>query len=181
MSLRQYEDFVFRAGLLHLDDPVAAWKELSVRQQMSRRLPKRERRNPVRHSSRYRSHPGSRPTIMAKQRWQKNFPDGEVFTGPIESATQGVVCYSFPAVHGGRESDGIELTFEDGKVVNAKASKGEQFLFDMLDQIRSPHRERLPLARITPLPSTLKTHCSMKKSVGHSMPPWEHPIQRRWP
>ena len=33
MSLRQYEDFVFRAGLLHLDDPVAAWKELSVRQQ----------------------------------------------------------------------------------------------------------------------------------------------------
>ena len=45
-----------------------------------------------------------------------------------------MVCYSFPAVHGGRESDGIELTFEDGKVVNAKASKGEQFLFDMLDQ-----------------------------------------------
>src|SRR5215831_5300598 len=27
MSLSQYEDFVYRAGLLHLPDPVAAWRE----------------------------------------------------------------------------------------------------------------------------------------------------------
>ena len=27
-----------------------------------------------------------------------NFPDGEVFTGPIETATEGIVKYSFPAI-----------------------------------------------------------------------------------
>ena len=134
MSLRQYEDFVFRAGLLHLDDPVAAWKELSVRQQhLADYLNGKS-------EIRFVTPQGTDLTLGVNQRlWlnsdgKKNFPDGEVFTGPIESATQGVVCYSFPAVHGGRESDCIELTFEDGKVVKAKASKGEQFLFDMLDQ-----------------------------------------------
>ncbi len=33
MSLRDYEEFVFRAGLLHLADPVAAWEAIHVRQQ----------------------------------------------------------------------------------------------------------------------------------------------------
>ncbi|MGB9626971.1 MAG: aminopeptidase, partial [Phycisphaerae bacterium] len=53
--------------------------------------------------------------------------------GPIEDATEGVVCYSFPAVHGGREADGIRLKFRAGRVVDATASKGEDFLIKMLD------------------------------------------------
>ena len=32
MSLREYEDFVFGAGLLDHPDPVAAWKQISERQ-----------------------------------------------------------------------------------------------------------------------------------------------------
>ncbi|MBA63828.1 MAG: aminopeptidase [Planctomycetaceae bacterium] len=134
MSLRQYEDFVFKAGLLHLEDPVAAWKELSIQQQ---RLV--DYLN-VKHEIRFVTPQGTDLTLGVENRlWlnsdgKKNFPDGEVFTGPIESATEGTVCYSFPAVHGGRESDGIELNFENGRVVDAKASKGEQFLIDMLDQ-----------------------------------------------
>ncbi|MBL8828688.1 MAG: aminopeptidase, partial [Planctomycetaceae bacterium] len=64
----------------------------------------------------------------------ENFPDGEVFTGPIETATEGVVCYSFPAVHGGREVHNIRLEFRGGRVVNASADKGEEFLLAMLDQ-----------------------------------------------
>ncbi|PHR93856.1 MAG: aminopeptidase, partial [Blastopirellula sp.] len=65
---------------------------------------------------------------------KKNFPDGEVYTGPLETATEGVVCYSFPAVHGGRESDGVILKFAGGKVVDASATKNEDFLISMLDQ-----------------------------------------------
>ena len=42
--------------------------------------------------------------------------------------------YSFPAVHGGREVDGVRLEFKDGRVVDASASKGEVFLIEMLDQ-----------------------------------------------
>lgn len=134
MSLRQYEDFVFKAGLLHLDDPVAAWKELSMRQERLVDFLNGKR------EIRFVTPQGTDLTLNVEDRlWlnsdgKKNFPDGEVFTGPVESQTQGVVCYSFPAVHGGRESDGIQLTFESGKVVDAKASKGEQFLIDMLDQ-----------------------------------------------
>ena len=134
MSLRQYEDFVFKAGLLHLDDPVAAWKELSVRQQ--RLVDYLNGKNEIR----FVTPQGTDLTLCVQDRlWlnsdgKKNFPDGEVFTGPIESATEGTVFYSFPAVHGGRESDGIELTFEGGRVVEAKARKGEKFLIDMLDQ-----------------------------------------------
>ena len=63
-----------------------------------------------------------------------NFPDGEVFTGPIEDATEGVVCFSFPAVHGGREVDGVRLKFKGGRVVDASATKNEAFLIKMLDQ-----------------------------------------------
>lgn len=35
MSLAEYEDFVFNAGLLHHPDPVASWKKISERQKMN--------------------------------------------------------------------------------------------------------------------------------------------------
>ena len=41
--------------------------------------------------------------------------------------------FSYPAITQGREVDGIELTFEDGKVVEATAKKNEDFLRSMLD------------------------------------------------
>ncbi|PQO47033.1 aminopeptidase [Blastopirellula marina] len=134
MSLSEYEDFVFRSGFLYEDDPVALWKKLSVQQQKlcDFLMPKKELR--------FVTPQGTDLTLgIEGRKWlncdgHENFPDGEVFTGPIETATQGTVKYSFPAVHGGRESDGIELTFRDGKVVEAKASKGEEFLLAMLDQ-----------------------------------------------
>jgi aminopeptidase len=69
---------------------------------------------------------------------ESNFPDGEVFTGPnlkhADGGVNGIVKYTFPAVHNGREVHDIELTFEGGRVVDAKASKGLDFLEAMLDQ-----------------------------------------------
>jgi len=134
MSLGEYEDFVFRGGFIHLDDPVATWKALSEKQQRLAEflMTKKELR--------FVTPQGTDLTLgIEGRKWincdgHENFPDGEVFTGPIETATQGIVKYSFPAVHGGRESSGIELTFQDGKVVDAKAAKGEDFLLAMLDQ-----------------------------------------------
>ncbi len=76
---------------------------------------------------------------MAGRTWincdgHENFPDGEVFTGPIEDATEGTVAYDFPAVHGGREVRGVRLRFRAGRVVEASAEKGEDFLLGLLDQ-----------------------------------------------
>jgi aminopeptidase len=45
----------------------------------------------------------------------------------------GKICFSFPASHGGRTVSGVCLRFEDGKVVEATAEQGEDFLHEMLD------------------------------------------------
>jgi aminopeptidase len=60
-------------------------------------------------------------------------PDGEFFTGPVEDSVNGEIAFSFPASYGGREVAGVKLRFEDGKVVDATADKGEEFLIEMLD------------------------------------------------
>jgi aminopeptidase len=62
-----------------------------------------------------------------------NVPDGEVFTGPVEDSVEGSVCFSYPAIHMGREVTGIRLRFEKGKVVEASAEKNEDFLLQTLD------------------------------------------------
>ncbi|NLS94640.1 MAG: aminopeptidase [Planctomycetaceae bacterium] len=134
MSLAAYERFVYAAGKLDLDDPAAEWRRISERQQRVV-----DHLNRVR-EVRFTTPKGTDLTVGVEGRtWincdgHENFPDGEVFTGPIEDATQGVVYYSFPAVHGGRECDGIRLEFRDGRVVDASAERGEEFLIAMLDQ-----------------------------------------------
>jgi len=138
MSLRQYEDFVFAAGHLDQPDPVAMWKDIEQRQQKV-----------VDHLTgtqqiHFQTANGTDLTVNVQgMTWvnccgHENFPDGEVFTGPNLNApdggVNGIVRYSFPAVHNGREVHDIELTFEKGRVVNAKASKNQEFLTQMLDQ-----------------------------------------------
>jgi aminopeptidase len=63
----------------------------------------------------------------------ENFPDGEVFTGPVIDSVNGTIHFSFPAVHHGREVQGVRLKFKNGKVVDAAADKGLDFLISMLD------------------------------------------------
>jgi aminopeptidase len=133
MSVEEYEDFVFSAGLLHEPDPVAAWKKVSQRQQ---RLV-----DHLNGKSDYRVRAANGTDVrmsVAGMRWincdgHENFPDGEVFTGPVLDSVEGVIQFSFPAVHIGREVLDARLVFRHGKVVDASASKGEDFLIKMLD------------------------------------------------
>lgn len=63
-----------------------------------------------------------------------NMPGGEVFYSPVEDSAQGVVEFSeFPGVYLGNEVVGARLVFEAGRVVDASARSGEDFLFQMLD------------------------------------------------
>ncbi|MDR7418224.1 MAG: aminopeptidase [Armatimonadota bacterium] len=132
MSLSEYEDFVFRAGLLDHPDPVASWQK--IRAEQDRIVKLLESKDELRLAG-----PHVDLTVRAGgRRWlnasgEHNFPDGEVFTAPIESATSGRVTFSFPAIYGGREVDGVTLTFKDGRVVEATARKGEDLLRAMLD------------------------------------------------
>ncbi|MCC7204963.1 MAG: aminopeptidase, partial [Phycisphaeraceae bacterium] len=138
MSLRQYEDFVFRAGYLHTPDPVAEWRKIEVAQQKVVDYLKGKK------IVRFRAANGTDLSVNVEgMTWinccgHENFPDGEVFTGPnlkaADGGVNGLVRYSFPTVHHGQEVDGVELRLEKGRVVEAKASKGQGFLLSMLDQ-----------------------------------------------
>jgi len=134
MSLSEYADFVFNAGKLNEKNPIAAWKKISTAQQRLTDFLNKAREvhitTPAGTNIRYG---------IEGRRWincdgANNFPDGEVFTGPIEDATEGTVVYDIPAVYGGREVQDIRLTFKAGKVVAASAAKNEPFLMKMLDQ-----------------------------------------------
>lgn len=61
-----------------------------------------------------------------------NMPDGEIFTAPVETSTEGKIFFEFPAIAGGREVAGIRLTFRKGRVVEASAEKNEGYLKEML-------------------------------------------------
>ena len=60
-----------------------------------------------------------------------NIPDGEIFTAPEKYKTEGHVEFSYPAIRGGNEVDGIYVEFRKGKVVKASATKNEKFLKSM--------------------------------------------------
>jgi aminopeptidase len=64
---------------------------------------------------------------------EHNMPDGEVFSAPIEDQVNGTIAYDFPAIHAGREVEGIRLTFRDGVIVDASARKNEAYLIQTLD------------------------------------------------
>lgn len=62
-----------------------------------------------------------------------NLPDGEIYTGPVENSAHGWVRFNYPAIYSGRMAEGIELFFDNGKVVKATAQKNQAMLLEMLD------------------------------------------------
>jgi aminopeptidase len=62
-----------------------------------------------------------------------NMPDGEIFTSPVETATEGEIRFSFPAIFQGRGVEDVRLRFEGGRVVRAEAGNGNDFLQSLLD------------------------------------------------
>lgn len=134
MSLTEYEEFVFNAGLLDKDDPVAAWKDITAKQQQAVDLLDGKK------NLHLQAENGTDLTMSLEGRkWvnccgKVNLPDGEIFTSPVEDSVNGTIAFSFPTVHMGHECKGVKLTFENGKVVKATAEKGEEFLQQMIDQ-----------------------------------------------
>ncbi|HET9436640.1 MAG TPA: aminopeptidase [Gaiellaceae bacterium] len=131
MSIEDYEDFVYGAGLLDRDDPVGEWEKLSKRlTALADWLGTKEEIRIVGEGTDLTLGVAGRTWIASGGR--ENFPDGEVFTAPVETSVDGRVRFSYPAAHGGRRIIGIELEFEGGEVVQARADRGERFLREML-------------------------------------------------
>src|SRR6266536_1236973 len=62
-----------------------------------------------------------------------NMPDGEIFTSPVETETEGEIRFTFPAMFSGRAVEDVRLRFEGGRVVAADAATGGDYLRSLLD------------------------------------------------
>jgi aminopeptidase len=132
MSLRQYERFVFEACKVHLDDPVAAWNEMEKVQQRLIDFLAGKKHLHVRGDN-IDLEMSIDGRIFENASGHANFPDGEIFTGPVEDSVNGWVKFTYPAYYQGNEVVGVELAFENGVVTKATAEKNESFLLSVLD------------------------------------------------
>jgi aminopeptidase len=132
MSLEEYEAFYFGATLVDRDDPVAEWRKLGEMQQ--KKIDWLKGKKHVRlQGPNVNLELSIDGRIFINACGERNMPDGEIFTGPVEDSVKGWIRYSYPSMVQGRAVEGIELRFEQGKVVDAKAAKNEELLLAQLD------------------------------------------------
>ena len=132
MSLDEYEDFYYAACLIDAPDPIAEWRRVAERHAdlLAWIAGRRQVHLEGEGTDLYLDITGR---TFVPSDGTSNFPDGEIFTGPVEDGTNGVVSFSYPAIFGGQSVEGIVLEFKDGKVVDATAEKNEAFLIRTLD------------------------------------------------
>ncbi len=127
LSVEEYADFVYGATFCDREDPAAAWRELGAMQQGKVDYLKGK-------SQVVLKGPNIDLSLSIAGRdfincsGDRNMPDGEIFTGPVEESVNGWVRYSYPSIVGGRAVSGIELRFEAGKVVEAHAKENDDLL-----------------------------------------------------
>jgi aminopeptidase len=132
MSLKNYEDFVYKAVYCHKENPVAEW--LAIHEEQDRIIKWLTGKKKIAVKS-----ANADVTLSIEGRsfinssGKNNMPSGEIYTSPVEDSVNGWVKFTYPAITNGREVSGIELKFKDGKVVHATAQKNEEFLLSQLD------------------------------------------------
>jgi len=132
MSLDEYREFVFAGMHMNDDDPAAFWKDFSKKQQKIC-----DHLNHI-ETMRYVGEDTDLSFSCKGRTWincdgKNNFPDGEVFTGPVEDSVEGTIRFTYPGIYQGEEIEDIFLKFSQGKVVEAKAAKGEALLQKLLE------------------------------------------------
>jgi aminopeptidase len=133
MSLREYEAFVY--GACHVagdEDPVAHWRSVaaSLEARAAELAGVRELRVVGPDTDLHLDVAGRswRPACG-----EHNMPDGEVYTSPVEAGTEGEIRFTLPTIFVNREVEDIRLRFEGGRVVQAEAARGEDYLLSLLD------------------------------------------------
>ncbi|TCQ29506.1 aminopeptidase T [Rhizobium sp. PP-CC-3G-465] len=143
VAVEKLANAIFAASRVDVEDPVAAWKEHNAN------LRKRSTwLNGERFSALHFTGPGTDLTVGLADghEWHggastakngitcnPNIPTEEVFTTPHALRVEGHVSSTKPLSHQGTLIDDIQVRFEDGRIVEAKASKGESVLNKVLD------------------------------------------------
>ena len=143
VAVAKLADAIFAASRVDLDNPIAAWDEHNaVLRERTRWL------NGQRFTALHYSAPGTDLTIgladghewvggasVAKNgiTCNANIPTEEVFTTPHCRRVTGHVVSSKPLSYQGTLIDDIAVRFEEGRIVEAKSSRGEEVLTKVLD------------------------------------------------
>ncbi len=144
MSLSDYCKFVVSACQLDREDPVAFWQELDRWQcALAEKLMSGSELH-------FQTPLGTDLKVnTAGMRWlsspgRKNFPDGEVYSGPNLDApnggAEGVVVFDKRCVYQGRAVRNARIVLESGRATDVTADEGQDFLISMLDQDEGARR-----------------------------------------
>ena len=132
MSLEEFSDYVFSTTFSDQEDPVAEWNKIHNEQQILVDWLKGKKMLSVKGAN-VDLEVSIEGRDFINSDGKKNMPSGEIFTSPVEDDVNGWVRFTYPAIRQGREVEGVELKFEQGKVVEASAEKNQDFLISMLD------------------------------------------------
>jgi aminopeptidase len=142
-ALARLWDVIFAASRADLADPVEAWKQHDAGLHRRAAL-----LNEKRYSTLHFRGPGTdlRVGLSDDHLWLgggttagngryciPNMPTEEVFTTPHKDRTEGTVTATKPLSHQGTLIDGISVRFEGGRIVEARATKGQEVLQRMID------------------------------------------------
>jgi aminopeptidase len=143
VALAKLWDAIFQTSRINTADPVAAWKRHDAN------LQKRAARlNEKRYSALCYRGPGTdfRLGLADDHLWLAggttagngiycipNMPTEEVFTTPHKERADGTVTATKPLSHQGTMIEGIQVRFEKGRIVEARASRGEEVLKKLID------------------------------------------------
>ncbi len=71
-------------------------------------------------------------SLAVADKGEENMPGGEIFMAPVRESLNGWIKFDYPAIRDGKEVTDVFLRFEKGKAIEAKASKNQNFLLEML-------------------------------------------------
>jgi aminopeptidase len=127
MATADFAAFVERALFLDRPDAPAAWGELSAFQaELIERLSQAR-------TLRIEADGTDLSLSVAGRTWinsdgRRNMPSGEVFTGPVEDSADGRVRFTLLSQYRGVAVEGVELELRAGRVVSARAERGDAHL-----------------------------------------------------
>lgn len=143
VAVEKLANAIFAASRVDVEDPIAAWAEHNAN--LARRS---SWLNGERFSALHFTGPGTDLTVGLADghEWHggastakngitcnPNIPTEEVFTTPHALRVEGHVSSTKPLSHQGTLIDNIQVRFEGGRIVEAKATKGEEVLKKVLD------------------------------------------------
>lgn len=133
MTEKEYWNQIIAACYLDDPDPIATWKKTASEVE---RL--KDTLNDLHIESLHVEAPGTNIVVGlgAGRKWMggsgRNIPSFEVFISPDARKTEGIVTFTEPLYGYGNLIKDVTLEFKKGRVVKAKAKKGEQVILEML-------------------------------------------------